>query len=496
MGKKRKRGSTNTDVQSGTSRAKRPKEDHSSKTSSSANLSSQGDGSSLGESFKVFNDSVHGHIELHPLLVKIIDTPQFQRLRNIKQLGGCYFVYPSASHNRFEHCIGTSYLAGKLVKKLQKRQPNLGITDEDVLCVQIAGLCHDLGHGPFSHMFDAQFIPEARPRRKWKHEDASIAMFKHMIKKNGLFSSFKDENLNKRDLKFIETLIEGKESQGTDRRAEKSFLYEIVANKRTGIDVDKFDYFARDCHGLGINNSFDHKRYIKFARVIFVKGKGQICLRDKEVNNIYGLFQTRNSLHRGAYKHKTCNIIEKMITEAFLKADKSSLMKIFQGKKGKLSMSYSIDDMKAYTRLTDHVYYHILNFSDDDLRNNTDGQQQQYSLMKEARDILMLVEKRDLYKCIGQTILKKQRSKDTISKIRREIVKCKARGDTLKADDFVVDIVKFSYGMGDKNPIKEVGFYEKREPDKAVKIRNVRRASEIMVGKNIPSRVLAREVVV
>ncbi|KAL9974357.1 hypothetical protein ACROYT_G011381 [Oculina patagonica] len=84
----------------------------------------------------------------------------------------------------------------------------------------------------------------------------------------------------------------------------------------------------------------------------------------------------------------------------------------------------------------------------------------------------MLVEKRDLYKCIGQTILKKQRSKDTISKIRREIVKCKARGDTLKADDFVVDIVKFSYGMGDKNPIKEVGFYEKREPDKAVKIRN------------------------
>ena len=55
---------------------------------------------------KVFNDPVHGHIKLHPLLVKIIDTPQFQRLRNIMQLGGCYFVYPGAAHNRFEHSLG------------------------------------------------------------------------------------------------------------------------------------------------------------------------------------------------------------------------------------------------------------------------------------------------------------------------------------------------------------------------------------------------------
>lgn len=56
--------------------------------------------------FQVFNDPIHGHIELHPLLIKIIDTPQFQRLRNIKQLGGTYFVFPGASHNRFEHSIG------------------------------------------------------------------------------------------------------------------------------------------------------------------------------------------------------------------------------------------------------------------------------------------------------------------------------------------------------------------------------------------------------
>ncbi|CAI8021447.1 Deoxynucleoside triphosphate triphosphohydrolase SAMHD1 [Geodia barretti] len=103
---------------------------------------------------KVFNDPVHGHIELHPLMVKFIDTPQFQRLRYIKQLGGAYYVFPGASHNRFEHSIGVGYLAGQMVESLKSKQPELGIDDKDVLCVKLAGLCHDLGHGPFSHLFE------------------------------------------------------------------------------------------------------------------------------------------------------------------------------------------------------------------------------------------------------------------------------------------------------------------------------------------------------
>uniref|UniRef100_A0A3B3VH18 HD/PDEase domain-containing protein n=1 Tax=Poecilia latipinna TaxID=48699 RepID=A0A3B3VH18_9TELE len=118
----------------------------------------------------VFNDPIHGNIELHPILVKIIDTPQFQRLRNIKQLGGVYYVYPGASHNRFEHSIGVAYLAGELLQTLKEKQQKLRIDERDVLCVQIAGLCHDLGHGPFSHMFDLMFIPKARPGYDWKPE--------------------------------------------------------------------------------------------------------------------------------------------------------------------------------------------------------------------------------------------------------------------------------------------------------------------------------------
>ncbi|KAL0151875.1 hypothetical protein M9458_052876, partial [Cirrhinus mrigala] len=70
----------------------------------------------------IFNDPIHGQIELHPLLVKIIDTPQFQRLRQIKQLGGTHLVYPGATHTRFEHSIGAAYLAGRLAKVLQEKQ--------------------------------------------------------------------------------------------------------------------------------------------------------------------------------------------------------------------------------------------------------------------------------------------------------------------------------------------------------------------------------------
>ena len=93
----------------------------------------------LGEG-RTFNDAVHKHFSLPALCIKIIDTPEFQRLRDLKQLGGTYWVFTSAAHNRFEHSLGTAYLAGKLAKKLRKSQPILKIDDKDILCVQIGKL--------------------------------------------------------------------------------------------------------------------------------------------------------------------------------------------------------------------------------------------------------------------------------------------------------------------------------------------------------------------
>ncbi|XP_076109500.1 deoxynucleoside triphosphate triphosphohydrolase SAMHD1-like [Mytilus galloprovincialis] len=139
---------------------------------------------------KILNDSIHGIITLHPLLFKIIDTPQFQRLRNIKQLGGCYFVYPGASHNRFEHSIGTCHLASKLADHLQlKLQEDINkmkekeqdysrlqkavMTPKDKLCIEIAALCHDLGHGPFSHLFD-QMFPAAMKKKYMDNKTLTV----------------------------------------------------------------------------------------------------------------------------------------------------------------------------------------------------------------------------------------------------------------------------------------------------------------------------------
>ncbi|KAM9095263.1 deoxynucleoside triphosphate triphosphohydrolase SAMHD1-like [Sarcophilus harrisii] len=421
------------------------------------------------ETMKIFNDPVHGHIEFHPLLIRIIDTPQFQRLRYIKQMGGAYYVFPGGSHNRFEHCLGVGYLAGCLVRALREKQPELQITERDMLCVQIAGLCHDLGHGPFSHLFDRRFIPRARPGYDWKHEMGSVKMFEYLVNANGIENVMKKYGLvPEEDICFIKEQIAGplvstEESSSwpyKGRPEEKNFLYEIVANKRNGIDVDKWDYFARDCHHLGIPNNFEHKRFIKFARVCEVDNKKHICTRDKEVGNLYDMFHTRNCLHRRAYQHRVGNLIETMMTHAFLKADPHIEIEGSGGKK--YTLSTAIDDMEAYVKLTDNIFLEILHSPDPKLA--------------EAREILLKIQSRKLYKFVGETRPTGQ------EKIRREQYEQLAKDVAastpeltdlkveLKAEDFIIDVINMDYGMQEKNPIDHVYFYCKNDRSKAVLI--------------------------
>ena len=94
--------------------------------------------------------------------MKIIDTPEFQRLRSIKQLGACNYVFPTATHTRFEHSIGVAHLGKEFLTRLvlnsnSDKNP-IKVTANDYLMVELAGLCHDLGHGPFSHTFDSDFL--------------------------------------------------------------------------------------------------------------------------------------------------------------------------------------------------------------------------------------------------------------------------------------------------------------------------------------------------
>ncbi|XP_036275099.1 deoxynucleoside triphosphate triphosphohydrolase SAMHD1 isoform X1 [Pipistrellus kuhlii] len=421
-----------------------------------------------GDLMKVINDPIHGHIEFHPLLIQIIDTPQFQRLRYIKQLGGAYYVFPGASHNRFEHSLGVGYLAGCLVRELSEKQPELQISERDMLCVQIAGLCHDLGHGPFSHTFDGRFIPLARQDKKWKHEQGSVDMFEHLINSNDLKPVMERYGLiPEDDVIFIKEQIIGPPKTPVKKQSwpykgrpkEKSFLYEIVANKRNGIDVDKWDYFARDCHHLGIQNSFDYKRFLKFARVCEVDNSKNLCTRDEEIGNLYDMFHTRASLHRRAYQHKVGNVIDMMITDAFLKADPYIEIAGTGGKKCRISTA--IDDMEAFTKLTDNIFLEILHSSDPNLAA--------------AREILEKIERRNLYKYVGQTQTEDGKIiKEIVEKFPQDIANAKPDVITLDveltAEDFIVDVINMNYGMEDKNPIDNVHFYCKADLNKAVKI--------------------------
>ena len=109
---------------------------------------------------KYFNDSVHGGFQLGAATCAFVDTKPFQRLRHLKQLGFSYYVYPGASHNRFEHCLGVGHLAGKWARSLMQwnRLPHEEM-DRCATLVEIAGLCHDLGHGPFSHAWEQSILP-------------------------------------------------------------------------------------------------------------------------------------------------------------------------------------------------------------------------------------------------------------------------------------------------------------------------------------------------
>ena len=156
--------------------------------------------SSKDENSKLIFDPIHGHISLDSSVLSFIDTPQFQRLRDLKQLGSSYYVFPGATHNRFEHSIGTHHLAERMLLHIQYHQPELDLTDHDIEMVKLAGLCHDLGHGPFSHVFDNEFIPRARPSISWSHEEGSTMMLDYLVNDNHI-------DIDEEDVKQIKGLI-------------------------------------------------------------------------------------------------------------------------------------------------------------------------------------------------------------------------------------------------------------------------------------------------
>jgi uncharacterized protein len=179
-------------------------------------------------------DPVHGYVYITEAEKDIIDSFPMQRLRRLRQLAGSEYVYPGANHTRFEHCVGVMYLAGKVVEN-----PHIShiVEDDEVDVCRISALLHDVGHGPFSHVFEQLLIKDLQKT----HEDISS----WIIQKSEV-----GDKLSKMGFKPCE--VSGL-AVGKLQKPGKAFLNQIISS---AVDVDKQDFIVRDTYHTGAEYGF------------------------------------------------------------------------------------------------------------------------------------------------------------------------------------------------------------------------------------------------
>ena len=265
---------------------------------------------------KIFRDPIHNVIDLdtgdqaaNELIIRLIDSREFQRLRFIRQLGFAYFAYPGAMHTRFEHSLGVAFLAKRFLERiismedrvlaLYRNSAHSGMLAEffsrirkDKAVTVIAALLHDIGHGPLSHVFE--IISEGR-----RHEDWTLAIISGESEVNGMLTDF-DPNLPN----IICGILSG--------RGESSPSAKIIAGQ---LDIDKIDYLLRDSYMTGAGyGKFDVEWLFNVltvgvwndkVEVGLDLGKGQSVAEDFVMARIY--------MFRNIYHHKTSTVAQAML---------------------------------------------------------------------------------------------------------------------------------------------------------------------------------------
>lgn len=314
----------------------------------------------------------HGSVSITMMAKCFIDNRFFQRLYNLKQLGTCDYIYPGAKHTRGEHSIGTYYLADRIINRIkvtsdeckmmewlskipelkthfEMKEFNDGLNNWIMELIKIAALCHDIGHGPYSHMFDDAFIKnsayENHPMST--HEARSCAIVEMIVYESEILSKY----LTRDDIKFVQSLIDSDYKSDYNLYANgeykrDGFVYQIVSNNINGLDVDKYDYIGRDTLHTGIKNGFDHTRLIDAVLVI----DDRITYPEQAEHDIYNLFSTRHLLHRILYGHKGVVAAQYIICEIMKIIDKV------------IEISKSITDFNKFILMTDQYIINYMNF--------------------------------------------------------------------------------------------------------------------------------------
>lgn len=334
------------------------------------------------EPFTQFSDHIHGIIQVSHCAKLIIDTPEFQRLRKIKQLGVVPLVFTNATHSRFEHSLGVYHNAGILLDNLKKKYPrlvfdnqylgnNIKLSDPNIYeSIKIGGLVHDLGHGPFSHIFDDIILRDSTHENK-SHEVRSEILIERILKR-----LFKDK-IETRQIQFIASIVNPK-------KGDVGWVYQIVCNYLNGIDVDKMDYISRDAITLY------NVRNLQFDRLLLdicIDSNNNLCYPNKDGYFITELFRMRYSLHKLVYNHKTVKLIEYYIKIM------CELMEPI------LMFKQSIMDMDKFILLTDETLFEMIN----NHHLITCSKKNRERILKAQKVYLNLLN-RKLYKYVGDYI--------------------------------------------------------------------------------------------
>ncbi|OGD45453.1 hypothetical protein A3K79_05965 [Candidatus Bathyarchaeota archaeon RBG_13_46_16b] len=241
-------------------------------------------------------DPVHGYVYITEQEKEVIDSYPVQRLHRLRQLAGSEYVYPGANHTRFEHSIGVMYLASRVVENSGISQH---INEDEARLVKIAGLLHDVGHGPFSHVFEHLLDKELGKTHEdlttWIIENSEL---KEILRRNG----YHPEEV-------------GKLAVGRLHKPQKAFLDQVISS---AVDVDKQDFIVRDTHHTGAEYGFvDIFRLIHALDVL----GGNLAVDLGALSALESLIIARMESFRSIYFHRVGRAAQIMLAMAMERAN-------------------------------------------------------------------------------------------------------------------------------------------------------------------------------
>jgi len=267
-------------------------------------------------------DPVHGYVYVTPEEKTIIDSYPVQRLHRLRQLAGAEYVYPGANHTRFEHSVGVMYLAGMVAKN-----PNISqcVSEDEGKTLRVAALLHDVGHGPFSHVFEFLLNKELDKT----HEDLTT----WIIQRSELKDLLGRAGYSAQDV--------GRLAVGKLQRPKKAFLDQIISST---VDVDKQDFIVRDTYHTGAEYG-----YIDIYRLIHmldVLGEN-LAVEVGALSALESLLIARIESFKSIYFHRVGRAAQIMLAKAMENANEEVGFTRFKTPSQYLAM----DDYTVYAKL-------------------------------------------------------------------------------------------------------------------------------------------------